>query len=165
MTHDISLIAAMDRNRLIGAAGDLPWRLPADLQWFKRCTIGKPVIMGRRTWVSLGRPLPGRPNIVLSTRSGFEAPGAQVAPSFEAALEVARDYPEIMVIGGAELFGATISFADRLYLTVIEAEFEGDTWFPAFDSGEWRETLREGFAPDARNAWPYTFLIWERASG
>jgi len=165
MTHELSLIAAMDRNRLMGADGALPWRLPADLRWFKRCTVNKPVLMGRRTWESIGRALPDRPNIVITSRAGYDAPGAQVVRSFEAALEAAHDSPEIMVIGGAVLFRETIALADRLYLTVIDGEFTGDTWFPAFDSSEWRETLREAHEPDAYNPWPYTFLVWERASG
>ena len=162
MTHTLSLIVAMDRNRVIGAKGGLPWRLPNDLQWFKRCTVGKPILMGRCTWESIGRALPGRPNIVLTSRDDMEAPGATVVHSFEAALEAAAEHEEIMVIGGGILFEETIHLADRLYLTVVHGEFEGDTWFPVFDTGEWTETLREDHEPDQRHAWPYTFLIWER---
>lgn len=163
MRREIGLIAAMDRNRVIGAGGALPWHLPADLKWFRRCTVGKPVIMGRRTWESLGgRALPERPNIVLTTHAGFEAPGATVANGLEAALAAAGEHEEVMVIGGAVVFDATIHLADRLYLTVVDAEFEGDTWFPVFDTGEWRETLCEPHDPDERNPWPYTFLVCER---
>lgn len=165
MNHEISLIAAMDRNRVIGADGDLPWHLPADLRWFRQHTLGKPVIMGRRTWASIGRPLPERLNIVLTGDHGFTADGATVVHSFEDALTVAGDAPEVMVIGGGVLFAETIHLADRLYLTVVEGEFDGDTWFPLFDTDEWREELREAHQPDERNVWPWTFLIFERVSG
>jgi len=126
----VSLIAACDRHGLIGRAGDLPWRLPADLAHFKRLTLGKPVIMGRRTWASLGRPLPGRRNIVVTRQPGYAAPGAEVAASPAAALALAADAAEVMVIGGAQLYAACASRADRLYLTRVEGEFTGDTWFP-----------------------------------
>lgn len=163
MRREISLIAAMDRNRVIGAGGAMPWRLPADLKWFRRCTVGKPVVMGRRTWEAIGaRALPERHNIVLTTHAGLEAPDATVVTGLEAALAAAGEQEEVMVIGGAVLFDETIHLADRLYLTVIDAEFEGDTWFPVFDTDEWRETFRERHEPDARNPWPYTFLILER---
>lgn len=165
MPHAVSLVVAMDRNRVIGHQGALPWRLPNDLQWFKRCTIGKPIVMGRRTWESIGRPLPERTNIVLTSRSGYDAPGATVVHSLEGAMAIAGRAPEIMIIGGGVLFAETISFADRLYLTVVDAECPGDTWFPCIETGEWRETFRESHLPDARNAWPHTFLIWERVRG
>lgn len=165
MNHEISLIAAMDRNRVIGAAGELPWHLPADLRWFRRHTQGKPVVMGRRTWQAIGRPLPERPNIVVSGTPDFAAPGATVVPDLQSALSAAEDAPEVMIIGGGVLFGDTLHLADRLYLTVVDAEFSGDTWFPLFDTGEWRETLREAHEPDARNAHPYTFLVFERVCG
>ena len=161
MTHEISLIAAMDRNRLIGAGGGLPWHLPADLQWFKRSTMGKPMIMGRRTWASIGRPLPGRTSIVLTTDESFSADGATVVHSLEAALEAAGDAEEIMIIGGGVLFAETISLADRLYLTVIQAEVEGDTWFPFFSTDDWQETFSEHHEPDDDNPWTCDFLIWE----
>lgn len=165
MRREIGLIAAMDRNRLIGAGGMLPWHLPADLKWFRRCTVGKPVIMGRRTWESIGgRALPERPNIVLTTHADFEAPGATVVAGLEAALAAAGEHEEVMVIGGAVLFDTTIHLADRLYLTVVDAEFEGDTWFPVFDTTEWQEVFREDHAADERNPHDYTFLIWERVA-
>lgn len=164
MNHEISLIAAMDRNRLIGSDGQLPWHLPADLRWFRRCTTGKPMIMGRRTWLSIGRPLPERTNIVLTSDTTFEAPGAIVAHTFHEALEAAGASNEIMIIGGGVLFADTIHLAQRLYLTVVEHEFEGDTWFPMFDTGEWKETWREHHEADERNPWPCTFLVFERMS-
>jgi len=165
MNHEISLIAAMDRNRVIGAQGELPWHLPADLRWFRRQTQGKPVLMGRRTWQAIGRPLPERTNIVLTGEPGFTAEGAIVAHDLQSALAAAGDAPEVMIIGGGVLFGDTLHLADRLYLTVVEGEFDGDTWFPLFSTDEWRETLRESHEADERNPWPYTFLIFERVSG
>jgi len=161
MSSTISLIAAMDRNRVIGRQGELPWRLPHDLQWFKRCTMGKPMIMGRCTWESIGRPLPGRTSIVLTTDESYSAEGATVVHSLEQALAAAGDAEEIMIIGGGLLFTETISLADRLYLTVIQAEVEGDTWFPFFATDDWHETFSEHHEPDERNPWTYDFLIWE----
>lgn len=162
MSHEISLVVAMDRNRVIGHRGGMPWHLPNDLAWFKRCTLGKPVVMGRRTWEAIGCALPQRQNIVLTTQPDYEAPGATVVRSLEAAMSVAGNAPEIAIIGGGVLFAETVAFADRIYLTVIEAECEGDTWFPCIETGEWREIYRESHAPDARNPLPHTFLTWER---
>jgi len=161
MRHTISLIAAMDRNRVIGLEGTLPWHLPNDLKWFKRCTLGKPVLMGRHTWESIGRPLPERHNIVLTTNAEFSAEGATVVHSLEQALDAAGDAEEVMVIGGGVLFAETIALASRLYLTVVHGEFAGDTWFPFFASDDWQETFSEHHEPDEKNAYPYTFLIWE----
>ena len=165
MKHTLSLVVAMDRNRLIGAEGGLPWRLPADLAWFKRMTVGKPVLMGRRTWESIGRALPERPNLVLTARGDYEAPGATVVHSLDGAVAAADAHQEIMVIGGAVLFEQTIALADRLILTVVHGEFAGDTWFPVFDTSEWTEISREDHEPDEKNPHPYTFLIWERTGG
>jgi len=165
MNHTISLVAAMDRNRVIGADGAMPWYLPNDLRWFKSVTLGKPVVMGRGTWEAIGRALPGRTNVVVTRRSDLQAPGATVVHSLEAALETVRDDAEIMIIGGAQLFQQTIHFADRLYLTVIDAAFDGDVWFPLFDTSEWRETHRADQAADAHNPYDHAFLIWERTAG
>lgn len=162
MTHTLSHVVAMDRNRVIGYQGDLPWHLPNDLKWFKRCTVGKPIVMGRKTWESIGRALPDRHNIVLTRQEGYEAPGADVVRSLEMAMAVAGDAPEIMVIGGGVLFAETVSLAERIYLTVIDAEYDGDTWFPCIDTGEWNETFRESHPADADNPLAHTFLIWER---
>lgn len=164
MNHEISLIAAMDRNRVIGVGGDLPWHLPADLRWFRRNTIGKPVIMGRRTWLSIGRALPERTNIVLTSDPDLRAEGATVVRDFQAALTAAGNAPEVMIIGGGILFAETIHLADRLYLTVVDGDFEGDTWFPLFSTGEWQEVLREAHEADERNPWPCSFLVLERTS-
>jgi len=165
MNHEISLIAAMDRNRVIGVDGGLPWRLPADLRWFRDCTMGKPMIMGRRTWDSIGRPLPGRDSIVLTRDPAFVAAGATVVRGIDAALAAAGEGPEVMIIGGGALFEETIHFADRLYLTVVDGVFTGDTWFPLFDTGEWSEVERTDRAADAANPWPCSFLVLERVSG
>ncbi|MEX1080822.1 MAG: type 3 dihydrofolate reductase [Halofilum sp. (in: g-proteobacteria)] len=162
MSHEISLVVAMDRNRVIGHRGGMPWHLPNDLAWFKRCTLGKPIVMGRKTWEAIGRALPQRQNIVLTTRDDYEAPGATVVRSLEAAMTAAGDAPEIAIIGGGVLFAETVVFANRMYLTVIDAECEGDTWFPCIETGEWQETFHESHAADEDNPLAHTFLIWER---
>lgn len=137
------LIAAVAANGVIGAGGGLPWRLPEDLQHFKRLTQGHAVIMGRRTWESIGRPLPGRRNVVVTRQAAFVAPGASVAPSLEEALERCRDQDAVFVIGGAELYRAALPIAEGLLLTEIRRDYPGDTRFPEFDRGEWREIERE----------------------
>ncbi|WJW75894.1 type 3 dihydrofolate reductase [Thiohalobacter sp. IOR34] len=157
----LSLILAMDRNRVIGKDNALPWHLPADLQYFKRMTMGKPILMGRKTHESIGRPLPGRQNIVISSNPAFEAPGCTVVHSLDEALEAAGGAGEIMVIGGTRLFEQVLDRADRIYLTLIDHAFEGDTWFPELDAG-WVEVSREDHAPDEKNPWPYSFILLER---
>jgi dihydrofolate reductase len=159
---DICLIAALDRNGLIGRDNALPWRLPADLQHFKRLTMGKPIVMGRLTWESLGRPLPGRHNIVLTRDPAYRAEGASVVHSIDAALAAAGAVDEVMVIGGAALYRTLLARAARLYLTRIDAAFDGDAWFPEIDPAAWREVAREAHAPDERNPYPYAFVTLER---
>jgi len=158
----LSLIAAMDRRGVIGNENELPWRLPADMQWFRRHTLGKPVLMGRRTWESLDGALPKRTNLVLSRSAGFTATGATVVGSLEEAMAAAGDVAEMVCIGGAKVFAAMLPRAGRLYLTHIDHDFGGDAYFPAFDEAEWRLVHEEHHAPDARNAWPYGFRILER---
>ena len=158
----VSLIAAMDRNRLIGAGNRLPWHLPADLKHFRAVTMGKPIIMGRKTFESLGRPLPGRHNIVVSRDSAFSADGCTVARTVEEALSAAEPSIEAMVIGGAKLYAEFMNQAHRMYLTLIDGEFEGDTLFPAYDENDWREVAREDLEPDDKNPYPYSFVILER---
>lgn len=158
----ISIVVAMDRNRLIGRGNALPWRLPADLAHFKAITLGKPVIMGRKTHESIGRPLPGRHNIVITRNPDYAAPGCSVVTSVEAALAAAGEVPEVMLIGGAQLYAELLPRVQRIYLTRIEAVFEGDAWFPALADSEWREMERSDHAPDERNAFPYSFLVLER---
>ncbi len=161
----ISLIAAMGENRVIGKQGGLPWRLPADLRFFKQTTWGRPVIMGRVTWDSVGRPLPGRRNIVVSRRKDFAPVGAEVANSLDAALRLVADEPEVFVVGGAQLYTAALPRADRIYLTVIHQEFEGDTWFPEFEGPAWRLVSRDDRGADSENPYPFSFLVYERVGG
>ncbi|MCW8844354.1 MAG: type 3 dihydrofolate reductase [Gammaproteobacteria bacterium] len=158
----ISLVVAMAENGVIGRDNALPWHLPADLRHFKALTLGKPVIMGRKTHESIGRPLPGRQNIVLTRDTAFQAPGCDVCPSLEDAKVRAGDVEEIMIIGGAALYRETLVHADRIYLTEIHASIEGDTWFPEIDSATWREITRERHAADEHNALAYSFVTLER---
>jgi len=156
------LILAMDRNRLIGRKNTLPWHLPADLAHFKRLTMGKPILMGRKTWESIGRPLPGRHSIVLTSQPDYVAEGATVVHSLEEAMAAAGEVPEIMVIGGTRLFEQVLDRADRIELTLIDHVFEGDTWFPELGP-EWREVAREEHAADERNPWAYSFVTLVRS--
>ena len=162
MESPISIIVAMDRNRLIGQGGRLPWHMPADLRHFKHTTLGKPIVMGRKTFESIGKALPGRRNIVLTRDSGYKAPGCVIVESMEAAFAGAGQVAEIMVIGGATLFEQALSQAQRIYLTRIDAEFEGDTWFPEIGVDEWVVRGETDHAADDRNPFPYTFSTLER---
>ncbi|CCG40325.1 dihydrofolate reductase [Magnetospirillum molischianum] len=156
-----SLIVAVAANGIIGRDNRLPWHIPEDLRWFKHTTLGKPVIMGRRTWDSLGRPLPGRVNIVLTRQAGWSAEGAVVADSLDHALALAETLApaaEAMVIGGAAIFTEALPRVGRLYLTEIARDYEGDTVFPAFDRSAWIETAREAHDGDPA----YAFVVLER---
>lgn len=159
----LSAIWAMTRNRVIGKDGDLPWRLPDDQRFFRRTTLGKPIIMGRKTFDEIGRPLPKRRNIVLSRR-GLDAEGVEVARDLESALALANsDAPEeTFVIGGAQIYALAWPLLDRLYMTLIDTELEGDTWFPEFDLAAWRELKRTEHPADDRHAWPFTICVLER---
>jgi dihydrofolate reductase len=161
----LSLIAAMADNRVIGHENRLPWHLPADLQHFKAITLGKPVLMGRKTWESIGRPLPGRTNIVITRDAGYVAEGCVVAHSLEEAVRAAGEAAEIMVIGGAQLYRQALPLADTIYLTLVHAEFQGDTRFPDWQPKEWRETARIDYAADDRNPHAYSFITLERQAG
>ncbi len=152
----------MDRKRLIGVENRLPWRLPADLHHFKRVTMGKPILMGRRTWDSIGRPLPGRDNIVVTGEDGFRAEGCSVVHSLDAALAAGRHHPEVMVIGGASFYAQMLPRSSRMYLTLIDYEFVGDTYFPDYVPAGWREIEREDCGPDDRNRYRYSFVLLER---
>ncbi len=158
----LSLIAALADNGVIGRDNGLPWRLPADLRHFKALTMGKPILMGRRTCESIGRPLPGRHNIVLSRDPAFRAEGCTVVRSVDEALAAAAGSDELMVIGGAQLYALLLDRADRLYLTLVHAEVEGDARFPEFDRDAWREIGREDFAADENNEYDYSFVVLER---
>jgi dihydrofolate reductase len=157
----IYLVAALARNGVIGAQGKLPWHLPEDLQHFKKLTLGHPVIMGRRTWASLGKPLPGRENIVVSRQPGFEAPGASVAVSLQAAVALCAGEPLAFVIGGAEIYAAALPLADGLVLTEIDADYEGDTRFPDWERKAWRASQVETHT--SRDGVRFSFVLYERA--
>ena len=156
----IYLIAAVAKNGVIGADGALPWRLPEDLKHFRKLMLGHPVIMGRRTWESLGKPLPGRENIVISRRPGFEAPGASVAASVAAAIALCAGEPLAFVIGGAEIYAAALPIADRLVLTEIDRDYEGDTRFPDWDRKNWRASRKETHT--AAGGVRFDFVLYER---
>jgi dihydrofolate reductase len=158
----LTLIVARARNGVIGRAGTLPWRLPEDLAHFKRATMGHPIVMGRRTWLSIGRPLPGRRSIVVSRTPGFTAPGAEVVASLDAALLVAGDAPEVFVIGGAALYAEAAPRAQRLLVTEIDADFDGDTRFAAPDPAQWIAVRREQHAPTTDRPYAITFVTDDR---
>ena len=157
----ISLIAALAADRVIGMEGAMPWNLPADLAWFKRNTLNKPVIMGRLTFESIGRPLPGRLNIVVSRQPGATE-GVTWVASLDEAIKTAGDVPEIMVIGGGRIYEQMLKRADRLYLTHIDAEVEGDTQFPDYEPDEWQSTFSEFHDADEQNSHSYCFEILDR---
>ena len=158
----ISLIVAVSENNVIGSGGELPWRLSDDLKRFKAVTMGKPIVMGRKTYESIGRPLPGRQNIVITGQAGFDAPGCDVVDSKEAALAAARDAGEAMVIGGSQVYALFLPDAGRLYLTRVHAEIEGDTHFPDVASDDWRLVADEAHQADERNEYDYSFRTYER---
>jgi dihydrofolate reductase len=157
MHAPLYLIAALGRNRVIGRDGALPWRLPDDLRRFKQLTLGQPVLMGRKTWVSLGRPLPGRENRVLTRDRQFVAPGARVFHRLEDAL-AAPAQGALWVIGGGELYAQLLPRADALFLTEVDAAPEGDAHFPELPAGQWREVAREAHAADAAHALAFSFV-------
>lgn len=159
----LSLIVAMARNRVIGRHGGMPWRLPADLRRFRQLTMGKPIIMGRRTHEAIGRALPGRHNIVVTHQRDYRAPGCSVTGSLAAALQLSGLAAEIMVIGGSELYRSALPEADRIYLTEVHAEPAGDVLFPALVAERWQEIQREDHAADGANEFDYSFVILERA--
>ena len=165
----LAIVVARARNGVIGRDGGLPWRLRSDLQRFKATTIGKPCVMGRRTWDSLGlKPLPGRLNVVLSRDETFRPKGALVCDSFQEALDIARDTAredgasEVCVIGGVALFEMALPLARRLYISEVEAEPEGDAWFPAFDESVWTEVSAERVEPGEKDDHAFTFRVLER---
>lgn len=158
----ISLIVAASTNNVIGAKGDLPWRLSADLKRFKELTMGKPIVMGRKTYESIGRPLPGRQNIVITRQDGYTATGCDVVPSPDEAVRVAGEADEIMVIGGGHIYGDFLPAAGRIYLTQVHADIAGDTFLPDLEESEWQETSRLEQIADADNDYDVTFRILER---
>ncbi len=158
----ISLIVAVSTNNVIGAQGDLPWRLPADLKRFKALTMGKPIIMGRLTWESIGRPLPGRRNIVITRNKDFDAEGCAVVASPAEALRAAGDVDEIMIIGGGQIYDLFLPKAGRLYLTRVHTEIDGDAWFPDVDSESWELKSLESHAAGDANEFDFEFRNYER---
>ena len=162
MSTRISIVVAMDTKGVIGRDNGLPWHLPADLQHFKRTTMGKPILMGRKTHESIGRPLPGRTNIVITRDSGYRAAGCVVVNSIDAALEAAGEQDEIMVIGGAEFYRQVLPRTDTIYLTRIHESFDGDTCFPGLNAADWCEVERSDHAADSKNPHDYSFIRLDR---
>ncbi|WP_043319455.1 dihydrofolate reductase [Microbulbifer sp. HZ11] len=167
-THTpVAMIVAMARNRAIGRGNALPWKISGDLQFFKRTTLGKPVIMGRKTFESIGRPLPGRVNIVVTRNPDWQAEGVEVVPSLEAALELAdrraqaERMDELMVIGGAEIYRQALPLATRLYITEVDAEVEGDAFFPKF-AEDWKEVARDCYPASERDEYNYCLVQYDR---
>ena len=163
----LAIIVAVAENGVIGSDNALPWHLPEDLRYFKRVTMGKPIVMGRKTFEAIGKPLPGRTNIVVTRNPAFRAEGAEVVPSVEAALGLAghiaqaNGVDEAVVIGGAEIYQATIPVADRLYITEVHARIEGDAVLPAIDWSRWREVGRD---PHKASPYDYSFVRYERVA-
>ena len=160
----VSLIVAMGKNRVIGANGAIPWRLPNELQLFKRVTMGHHIIMGRKTWESIGRLLPGRTTVIVTRQRGYAVAGAVVTGSLDAALVACGDDSEVFFIGGGELYQLALPLAQRIYLTTVDVEPAGDTLMPEFNSALWRETSAESFAADEKHAYAYRFSVLERCS-
>ncbi len=164
----ISLIVAMDKNRAIGKQGKLPWRLSADMAYFKKMTSGHPVVMGRKTFESIGRALPDRANIVITRNSNLQIKGVLRTSTLNGAITLAEEagWPEIFIIGGGEIFKEAIQLADIIYVTEVSTEVsDADTFFPVIDSGVWRETKRDSFSQDAKNQFGYNFVTYKRKVG
>jgi dihydrofolate reductase len=160
----ISLIVAVADNGVIGRENALPWHLPEDLKRFKRITLGKPIVMGRKTFESIGKPLPGRLNIVMTREAGYRREGVAVVHDVEGALRAAGAAEEVAIIGGADLFRLFLPRATRAHVTRVHGEVSGDVYWPALDAAEWRVVAREEFAADERHAYPMTFETWEKRS-
>ena len=162
----LSILVAMARNRVIGQNNTLPWHLPADLKHFKFLTMGKTIVMGRKTYQSIGKPLPGRTNIIITRQANYEVPGAVIVNSVEDALRVCKEISahdsETFVIGGENLYRQTIKICQRMYITEIHRDFEGDTFFPEFNLDDWEETQRDKHFSDGDNCMEYHFVILDR---
>lgn len=157
----ISAIVAMSENRVIGKNNQLPWHLPADLAHFKKITWGKPIVMGRKTFQSIGRALPGRKNIVVTQGLNFQAPDCEVVHSLDEALGISQ-VDEIIIIGGAKIYEASLRYLTRLYLTIVHTELSGDVFFPNLDEKEWTEISREKHLKDSKNSYDYSFILLEK---
>lgn len=158
----ISLIAAMDRNRLIGNNNQLPWHLPADFAHFKAVTMGKPIVMGRKTYESIGKPLPGRENIVLTRSADLNIVGVTVRASLESAIDGVEGADELMIIGGSTIYQQAMSMVDRMYITEVDAEFVGDAWFPEFNPEDWQVTADDRHEIDECNLYACRFITYDR---
>ena len=164
----LSIICAVSQNGVIGRNGGLPWHLSEDLRYFKRVTMGKSIIMGRKTFESIGRPLPGRTSIIVTRNRSYEVENARVVDSLADAFELAENISyidgndEAFVIGGSELFKEALPLADRMHLTLVHADVEGDTWFPEFDPDEWQEVSRADFDAEDDDSYPYSICVFER---
>jgi len=158
----ISLISAMGKNRVIGINNRLPWKLPADMKWFREQTMGKPIVMGRKTFESFGaKPLPGRTNIIITHDTNYTANDCVIVHSIDDAIKAANSADEIMVIGGSSFYEQMLTRTDRMYLTYIHHEFEGDSWFPDYNPEKWQEIKRIDCAADEKNRYDYSFVILE----
>jgi dihydrofolate reductase len=159
----LSMIVAHANNRIIGKDNGMPWHLPADLAYFKKTTLGKPIIMGRKTYESIGRPLPGRQNIVISRDENYQAQGVDSVTSVEQAIILAGDVDEVMVIGGGAIYAHCLPFANRLYITHIKASIEGDTQFPEYDAeNDWQLTQSHLLSANEKNSFDLNFCVYER---
>jgi len=158
----LSIIVAMDRNRVIGSNDTLPWHISADLKNFKKITMGKPIVMGRKTHESIGRPLPGRENIIITRDKTYQTEGCTVLNSIDDIFEHCKDFEEVMITGGSEIYKHTLDQATRLYLTEVHTEVVGDTFFPEFKRNNWNEISREAFSADDKNDFDYSFVVLEK---
>ena len=158
----VSLIVAMAKNRAIGVNNDLPWHLPADLKYFKATTLGKPIIMGRKTFDSIGRPLPGRQNIVVTRNKDWAHDGVDVAESLSAAITLAGDADEVMITGGGQIYAEAMDLVERMYITEVALEIDADAYFPDFDKSVWQEVSRDAYAADGEKP-AYAFVSYERS--
>jgi len=159
----ISMIAAMGQNRELGLDNKLLWKLPADMKFFRETTMGKPIIVGRKTYESFGgKPLPGRKNIVITRAADYQSEGAVVVHDINDAIEAAGDVEEIMIIGGASFYEQMLPKANRLYLTYVSGKFEADSWFPEFNQNEWKEISRQENKADEKNSFDFSFVVLDR---
>lgn len=158
----LALIVAMDQQGVIGLNNDLPWKLSADLQYFRQVTMGKPLIMGRNTHESIGRPLPGRLNIVVTHQEDYQATGCVVVTSIEAALKYCADAEEVMVMGGASLYAQLLPQVQRLYITQVHASVKGDTWFPEINRQQWQLIQQHAHSADSKNQYNFSFEVYDR---
>jgi len=158
----VSIIAAMAKNRTIGFKGSIPWRIPADLEHFKNLTMGHYILMGRKTYESIGGPLPGRLSVIITRQPGYKAPGCRVAHSISKALEISKKDNEVFIIGGAQIYKQFLDSVDRIYLTLIHKDFLGDVYFPKFDETAWVLVSRQDYDADKENLYPFSFLVYQR---